>query len=665
MVDPRRVIGSIVIAKACHVMSLVECARRYGSNKSTKILEGVVAEVVVVRNAGNNRTTTNITADYSLTDCVKRATLNIRCVTAKRVEEAEEEEEATISEDLTAQNNAVGDNAVLASRAVALTELEVIPRTPPALARQSDASTSTESPSNSTYTLFPIETVANIHATTTTPRSAAATNITHTAHGQNWYTDDVATRTNINGLFPFRAWGIRTPIGDVLGVGSNVGERMSRLDIFMLMFPPQQLETMLFASNLLLTENNKKPTTKGELLKYFGIIVLSTKFEFTSRASLWSNSPPTKYEKSPSFGNTGMSRARFDDLWRFIRWSDQPSVRQEGMSSEKYRWLLVEDFVQNFNNHRASNFNPSDLICVDESMSRWYGQGGDWINHGLPMYVAIDRKPENGCEIQNSACGRSGIMLRLKIVKTAREERANADNDNSDGLLHGTIVLKELIDPWFFSERLVCADSYFASVGAAEELRKFGMRFIGVVKTATRRYPMAYLSGIELQQRGDRKGLIAKDNEGKPNLLAFVWMDRARRYFIASGSSLAEGMPYIRDRWRQVSNEINADPTRVQLTVPQPKAAELYYMVCSKIDQHNRDRQDTLMIERKLQTHDWSTRVNLSLLSIILVDTWRAYSQLTFPVNGYGELQKSESQKEFYGNLAAELIDNSFDNIGM
>jgi hypothetical protein len=26
-------------------------------------------------------------------------------------------------------------------------------------------------------------------------------------------------------------------------------------------------------------------------------------------------------------------------------------------------------------------------------------------NHGLPMYVAMNRKPENGCEIQNAACG--------------------------------------------------------------------------------------------------------------------------------------------------------------------------------------------------------------------------------------------------------------------
>ena len=32
------------------------------------------------------------------------------------------------------------------------------------------------------------------------------------------------------------------------------------------------------------------------------------------------------------------------------------------------------------------------MICVDESISRWYGQGGDWIDFGLPHYVAIVRK---------------------------------------------------------------------------------------------------------------------------------------------------------------------------------------------------------------------------------------------------------------------------------
>jgi hypothetical protein len=99
MVDPRSIIGSIVTAKACHTTSLAECARRFGSNKPTKTLDGVVTEVVVVQNDGNNRTTRNIVADYSFGDCIKRASLNIRCIKAKApvtTNEAmvEEEEEA-------------------------------------------------------------------------------------------------------------------------------------------------------------------------------------------------------------------------------------------------------------------------------------------------------------------------------------------------------------------------------------------------------------------------------------------------------------------------------------------------------------------------------------------------------------------------------------------
>jgi hypothetical protein len=56
-------------------------------------------------------------------------------------------------------------------------------------------------------------------------------------------------------------------------------------------------------------------------------------------------------------------------------------------------------------------------------MIQWYGAGGDWINKGLPHYVAIDHRPENGCEIQNAACGKTGIMMELHVVKGPAEER--------------------------------------------------------------------------------------------------------------------------------------------------------------------------------------------------------------------------------------------------
>ena len=285
-------------------------------------------------------------------------------------------------------------------------------------------------------------------------------------------------------------------------------------------------------------------------------------------------------------------------------------------------------------------------------MSRWYGQGGHWINHGLPMYVAIDRKPENGCEIQNAACGHSGVMIQLKVIKTAEEENASAGTDD-DGNNHGTNVLKFLVEPWVRTDHCVCADSYFVSINAVTVMRTMGLCFIGVVKMATKKFPMSYLSNLELVQCGDYKGLVARGTNGQPTMLSFVWMDWECCYFIASVSLLDSGIPYSHNRWCQVSLELDALPENVELTIPQPKATEVYYRTCSVIDQHNRHCQDNLKTEKKLETKKWDMRVNLTIFSMIVVDTWLVYSQVT---------GSTELQSEFYVCLAEELIDNNIDS---
>ena len=105
---------------------------------------------------------------------------------------------------------------------------------------------------------------------------------------------------------------------------------------------------------------------------------------------------------------------------------------------------------------------PSYFICADESISRWYGQGGYWVNMGIPEYIAIYQKPENGCEIQNSSCDRSSDMLWIRLVKTAEERETEHANAGDDGLLHGTQALKTLGGGWTNINRIVCADAYFA-----------------------------------------------------------------------------------------------------------------------------------------------------------------------------------------------------------
>ena len=480
------------------------------------------------------------------------------------------------------------------------------------------------------------------------------------SHETAWYRNDVATRQPLNGPIAPKQWRLLNPVGDAITDGSDLQKSIARLEYFLLMFPPAQLELMVRETNLSLSGHSKKLLTKGELLKFFGVVLLASRFEYTTRASLWTSTPRARYMTAPAFGKTGMPRNRFDDIMRCLCFSSRPSTRPDGMSSETYRWKLIDDFVDNYNKHRASTFVPSHLVCVDESMSRWYGLGGNWINMGLPNYVAIDRKPENGCEIQDAACGISGVMLQLKLVKSVGiEDGGEIDDglqeDEDSGLLHGTVVLKELVRPYFYTDRIVCADSYFASVGCAQEMRRCGLRFIGVVKTATKKYPMQYLTGIELHNRGDRHGLLALDESGMPTLLAYVWMDRDRRYFITNTSSLEAGAPYERVRWRQISDEANAEPERVELTVPQPVACEIYYSTCGKVDHHNRHRQDTLKLEKKIETKSWDKRVGISLLAMTLVDTWLVYS---------GATRTKETQSEFYEDLATELIDNTYDTVG-
>ena len=82
------------------------------------------------------------------------------------------------------------------------------------------------------------------------------------------------------------------------------------------------------------------------------------------------------------------------------------------------------------------------------------------------MYVAIDRKPEQGCKIQNESCAESGIMIQLKLVKMKAEEEREEDDDE---ISHGTKVMMDLLKPWANSNRIVCADSYFASKQKRDE----------------------------------------------------------------------------------------------------------------------------------------------------------------------------------------------------
>ena len=435
MLDTRKVVGGACWAKAESVSR--DAKRIYGAGVSDKWLKGTVLEVQSrKKDAQSKRSTTYIKALYTIGNREKEVTLSLQSLKAKNPTPAPNVPTVpTNVEGATAANE--GD-------------INTNNGQPPA------ASTANTTTTNSNIT--PEGDPGAIAAATQQPPPVVPepqpVNGTRTPvssnHGYDWYMDR-PTDVNTNGMVASRAWKFNcqhtsteyTPGCDDIG-GSRYDaskHHYSPYDFFMAAFPKTQLKFMVEETNKVLRQNCKPVTSMGEVLKWLGVTLLITRWEFGDRASLWAETTNRKYLPAPNFGKTGMSRHRYDDLLRYMVWSLQPEERPAHMSHQTYRWMLVQNFVDLFNDHRKNFYSPSSLICVDESMSRWYGLGGNWINMGLPHYLSIDRKPEDGCEIQNAADGMSGIMMRLKLVKASdddqdtREANGAADEDNGYVLL--------------------------------------------------------------------------------------------------------------------------------------------------------------------------------------------------------------------------------------
>ena len=81
---------------------------------------------------------------------------------------------------------------------------------------------------------------------------------------------------------------------------------------------------------------------------------------------MWYDVPESKItDASKLHEQTGMVRERFYTLWSCILFSNHPDVQPPNIYSEKYSWMLIDDFVEAFNESMSKNLYPSEIICVD------------------------------------------------------------------------------------------------------------------------------------------------------------------------------------------------------------------------------------------------------------------------------------------------------------
>jgi Transposase IS4 len=127
-------------------------------------------------------------------------------------------------------------------------------------------------------------------------------------------------------------------MGEDMSEDDAVGIDQSVLDYFLACFPPNAMKNIIYLTNKKLEEDKKPDIGMGELLKFFGVLILIMQNKFSNHRDLWSPNLHNRFIPTLAIGMTTLriSKHWFDILLANMTFSDQPETPPEGMSSEKY-----------------------------------------------------------------------------------------------------------------------------------------------------------------------------------------------------------------------------------------------------------------------------------------------------------------------------------------
>jgi Transposase IS4 len=146
----------------------------------------------------------------------------------------------------------------------------------------------------------------------------------------SWFTDVDYSMMDANGQVDPVGWQFQGRDGKWMCEDDNVELKHSPLDYFMAAFPPNALKRILILTNKSLQNNKWKEIELGELLQFFVVVLLITKFDFGQRHKLWNAVSTFRYIASPQFGiRTGMCRNRFKEIWMDLVFGAQSDERPD------------------------------------------------------------------------------------------------------------------------------------------------------------------------------------------------------------------------------------------------------------------------------------------------------------------------------------------------
>ena len=417
----------------------------------------------------------------------------------------------------------------------------------------------------------------------------------------------------------------------------------TEMKLFRMAFPEEWIETVLIpTTNGHLTNR----MTLGEFYKWLGCNFFMACFQgISDRESWWSKSPVSMYDGAPFRLGNVMSLYRYKEITMAIRFTDKaaPTLERDGYVD---RFHEVRNMLDVFNEYYASNYHPSWLNVLDESMS-------SWLSKFCPGFMCVPRKPHPfGNEYHSIADGDDGkpIMWRVKLVE-GKDRPKKADGQwvfptEYPGLGKTTTTMLEMTKPIHGKGKVVVGDSGFCVREGVIECHKRGVWFQAYVKKRGN-WPRGvpgeaidrYFDDLPL---GHCESLVAEYD----NIEFRIHCCRDSKY--VSKIMSTHGMLETRED-HPTYRKVDGSWKTFKYTEPFSRYSRAKHWV----DDVNNRRHDPIGLEEVWGTKWWAMRQFTFLCSVAEVNAVQSRAR--------GRNKVTAPQLDFHRKLAQQMMENTID----
>ena len=418
------------------------------------------------------------------------------------------------------------------------------------------------------------------------------------------------------------------------------------LRLFRMCFPEQWI------IDVLIPATNKELVNKLSLQEFYvflGIIFYMACFNgIEDRELWWSTKPVDMFSGAPFRFNGFMTYSRFRDIMSAIRYTDKPMPL---LFNDPFH--EVRQMIDAFNDYYATEYIPSWLNCVDESMS-------SWNNKFAPGFMCVPRKPHpQGNEYHSIADadkdGTKPIMWRVKLVEGKDRPKADgqyvyASQFEKKGLSPTVALLLEMTEPIHGTGKVVTGDSGFCVTQGVLALHDVGVYGQFLIKK--RRYWPKGVPGDYIDQHMSGKPLGATESfvQVFNGIRFYVHCTRDRDYVTKIMSSHGV-LDEIQDHptWRLVDGSWK--------TFKYAEPFSRHNRAKHWVDDVNNRRHDPIGLEEIWATKWWPNRQFTFLLSVAEANAVQARAR--------GKKEGAEASLNFRKQLAKCMIFNKLGDNGV